>query len=193
MSNPAPPGPWTRRNLLASLLTLLLLAVALRLLGRLWWCACGQHFLWAGDIWTRHASQHLADPYSFTHVLHGVLYYALLWPLRRWIPLEVRAFLAVLIASGWELLENSNMVIQRYRTVTISLDYFGDSIVNSLSDVCCCALGFTLTWRLPAWAGLLFFVAVEVLLLFWIRDSLVLNIVMLVAPLQSLRAWQLRH
>jgi hypothetical protein len=185
--------PWKKWNLLALVALLVVMAAVLHLMGRVWWCSCGQYNIWASDIWSKHNSQHVLDPYSFTHVLHGVMYYAILWPFRRWLPLSVRAYGAVVFAAGWEFLENSDMVIQRYRAATISLDYFGDSVINSMADVLCCAVGFTLTARIPAWAGWLFFFGVEAMLMLTIRDSLLINIIMLVMPLDSIKQWQMHH
>ncbi len=166
-------------------------AALLFAMGRSATCACGSLVPWAGDIWSRHQSQHLLDPYSFTHVLHGVMYYALLWPLRGRLSLPTRALCAVGFAAVWEVVENSSYVIERYRAVTISLDYYGDSVLNAAADVACCAAGFALTARLPAWAGWAFFLGVEAALLVWIRDSLLVNIVMLAVPIEAIKQWQM--
>ncbi|MFN7971866.1 MAG: DUF2585 family protein [Acidobacteriota bacterium] len=182
----------TRLLVAASAGIVLATAVVLRAEGRILWCACGALVPWAWDIWSRHNSQHLIDPYSPTHVLHGIGFYAILWAATRWwIPRDGRAVLAILLESGWEILENSEMVIRRYREATISLGYEGDSILNSISDIGMCALGFLIASRLPwKWtAGI--FVLTEIVLLVWIRDSLIVNIVMLVFPIEALQRWQM--
>lgn len=160
--------------------------------GRRWWCACGEYWPWAGDIWSKHGSQHLFDPYSFTHVLHGVAFCGLLaWGLPR-LPLVWRLCLAVLLEAAWEVLENSPVVIERYRAGTIALGYEGDSIANSLADIFCCVAGFLLAARLGFWRALVFFVLVELFLLVWIRDGLLLNVLMLIYPIEAIKQWQMR-
>jgi len=158
--------------------------------GRLWICSCGQVWLWAGDIWSSHNSQHLLDPYSFTHVLHGVLFYGLLVWLRPGLPLPWRLCLATLIEAAWEVVENSEFVIQRYRETTMALGYEGDTIVNSLGDIVVCGLGFMLARQLGFRRSVIFFVATELALLLWIRDSLILNVIMLLYPIEGIKAWQ---
>jgi hypothetical protein len=162
----------------------------LRRQGRLWWCSCGQADLWWGDIHSEHCSQHLFDPYSFTHVLHGVAFCGILaWTLPRLAPIW-RLWLTILIESLWELLENSQLVIQRYRASTIALGYEGDSIVNSLSDILCCAAGFIIARRLGLRRSIAVFVLTELILLYWIRDNLTLNVLMLICPIDAIKAWQ---
>jgi hypothetical protein len=159
--------------------------------GRVWWCRDDAYTLWSGAVLSRHNSQHLFDPYSFTHILHGVLYFWIATLLFRRMPLVRRLFLAILFECAWEVLENSNMVIERYRAVTISLDYFGDSVANSLGDVLSCTLGFLLAQKIKLRWSLAFFIIVETILLFWIHDSLLLNIVMLVYPIEAIKTWQM--
>jgi len=170
---------------------MVLAALALHLMGRRIWCSCGSPSLWSWDIWSLHNSQHVLDPYTFTHVLHGALYYAVLWLLlgSRWPPL--RALLAVMVEVGWEVGENTNAVIEAYRESTISLNYYGDSITNSVGDVIAFALGYTGAMRLPAWVSALTFLAVEAALLLTIRDSLLLNVVMLLHPVAAIKTWQM--
>ena len=168
-------------------------AVVMRLEGRLWFCACGRLLPWVGDAWSADTSQHLFDPYSFTHVLHGFAFcglLALLVPRAGW---RWRLVLAVALEAAWEVIENTDFVINRYREATAALGYNGDTIVNSLGDVAACALGFLLARRLGALKTLLVFALTEVVLLFWIRDSLLLNILLLIYPSESLRAWQAGH
>ena len=114
----------------------------LRLNGRIWWCACGSYVPWKGAIWSEHCSQHLFDPYSFSHVLHGFIFFWLVSLIAPRIPAWWKLLMAVLIEAGWELLENSAFIIQRYREATIDQGYSGDSIFNSASDIACCMLGF---------------------------------------------------
>jgi len=165
-------------------------AVALRVEGRLWICSCGQVYLWAGDIYTAHNSQHLADPYSFTHVLHGIAFYWLLVLLVRRIDWKWRLTTTVALEGLWEVVENSTYVIERYRDATIALGYEGDTIVNSLSDVGMCVAGFLLCRRFGWMASVAAVVVVEAGLALWIRDGLLLNILMLLYPIEAVRVWQ---
>ena len=179
-------GPWL------AIAAVLVLAVALlRLQGRLWICSCGQIYLWVGDIWSSDNSQHLFDPYSFTHLLHGVVFWAALtWILPRLAPLW-RLWIAVGIESMWEVAENSAFIINRYREATASLGYTGDTIVNSMGDIFICAVGFGIALRLGFRRSLILFVLTELVLIFWIRDSLLLSILMLVYPIEAIKTWQL--
>jgi hypothetical protein len=160
-------------------------------MGRRLWGVGGRPGLWTGDVNGEHNSQYVADPYSFTHVLHGFALYALLSVLARRSSLRTRAVAAVALEAAWEVLENSDMVIERYRAATISLHYYGDSVVNSMSDIAFCALGFYVASRLrPRWTAALF-VATELILLVAVRDNLTLNVLMLLHPLPWIKAWQL--
>src|SRR5437588_3999582 len=129
--------PW-----LVSASTILAMIGLLRLEGRRWFCACGQIRVWIGDVWTSHCSQHLLDPYSLTHISHGLILCGVLGLIARSLSPAWRLSIAVAVAAGWEVLENSPMIINRYRAATMSLDYLGDSVVNSVGDVLCCAAGF---------------------------------------------------
>jgi hypothetical protein len=169
---------------------LLVTACLLRLEGRRWWCACGQPWLFSSDAWGPHNSQHPFDPYSLSHVEHGVLLCGVLALLCRRMSLAWRFCLAVTLECGWELLENSPEVIARYRAATIALGYEGDSIVNSLGDIVSCAAGFWLAARLGLWRSVCLVLLLEVVLLLWIRDNLTLNILMLIRPSEAVRAWQ---
>lgn len=177
--------PW-----LIGLLALPIAALALRGQGRLWRCACGYVLLWSGDAWGPGNSQHVLDPYSFTHLLHGLVFCGLLAWLIPQVPLRWRLCLAVWAEAFWEVLENSDFVIRRYRETTAALGYEGDTIINSLGDIVVCGLGFALAARLGLRRSVLVFVVTEIVLLFWIRDSLVLNMVMLLYPTEAIRAWQ---
>ncbi len=161
--------------------------------GRLWFCACGYFLPWSSDAWSADNSQHLLDPYSFTHVLHGFMFWWLLaWALPR-VSLSWRLCLAVALEAAWEVIENTNFVVERYREATQALGYRGDTVVNSLGDILMCALGFLLARRMGFRRSLALFVLTEVLLLVWIRDSLLLNILMLLYPLDAVKAWQAGH
>jgi hypothetical protein len=179
--------PW----ILTSAIVLLTISV-LHWQGRIWWCKWDSpYLLWSSDAWSKHSSQHLFDPYSFTHVLHGLLFYAALFLIfRRRLSLAWLLFIAVFIESAWEILENSKAVIERYRTATFSLDYFGDSVTNSLGDILSCAAGFLVAHKLAFWRSLFLFALVETVLIFTIRDSLLINIIMLIRPIESIKAWQ---
>jgi len=166
-------------------------ALALHLMGRRLWCACGSPRPWSWDIWSSHNSQHFVDPYTFTHALHGMFYYLLLWLVFRGRRPSLRALLALIVEVAWEVGENTNTVIEAYRASTISLNYYGDSIANSLGDVAAFALGYLAALRLPVWVAVASFVAVEIVLLLTIRDSLVLNVLMLLHPVEAIKAWQL--
>ena len=147
--------------------------------------------LWSGNVQSDQNSQQIADPYTFTHFEHGALFYGLTWLVMRGASVGSRAVTAVAIEAAWEAYENTDAVIERYRTETISLGYYGDSIINSLADIAACLIGFFLAWRLPTRVTVGWIVAVELILAFWIRDNLFLNILMLVRPLDAVRQWQM--
>jgi hypothetical protein len=159
-------------------------------MGRSWFGPDGRFAFWEGNIWSSEQSQRFADPYSLTHVVHGFLFYAFLALVARRLPVRWRLVAAVALEAGWEVLENSPVIIDRYRAVTIALGYVGDSVVNSLSDILMMTFGLLLAWRLKVWASIATVVAVEMGLLLWVRDNLTLNILMLVHPIQAVRTWQ---
>ncbi|HAC89208.1 MAG TPA: hypothetical protein DCF63_01050 [Planctomycetaceae bacterium] len=158
-------------------------------MGRRWWCACGSWSPASWDIWSSHNSQHLLDPYFFSHLLHGILFYGFLQLVAGRASMTVRLLLAMTVEVGWELLENSPLIINRYREATVSLDYFGDSIANSLVDVMACLLGYAITARIGWWTVPLF-LTVELAMVIAIRDCLVLNVLMLVWPIDAIKLWQ---
>ncbi|MSR05665.1 MAG: DUF2585 family protein [Gemmatimonadetes bacterium] len=159
-------------------------------MGRSWLGPDGVFGLWEGDIWSSEQSQRFADPYSFSHVIHGFLFYGILWLAARKLPVRYRLIAAVVLEGAWEVLENSPIIINRYRAVTISLGYVGDSILNSLSDVFMMSLGFLLARRLKLWVSVAGIIATELVLLWLVRDNLTLNIIMLVYPIEAIKNWQ---
>jgi hypothetical protein len=182
--------PKTAWPYLATAAVLLVAVLLLRAEGRSWWCACGQAFLWTSEAAGPHTSQHLLDPYSFTHLLHGVLLCGLLaWGLPR-VPPAWRLVLAACAEALWEVFENSAFVIQRYRTATAARGYEGDTVANSLGDILSCLAGFWLAGRLGFRGSVVLVVATELLLLVWIRDSLLLNVLMLAHPIDAIKVWQ---
>jgi len=180
----------TRRAVLAASVLVVLAAAILLAMGRNPMCTCGTVELWVGGRDSPKTSQMLADWYSLSHVVHGLLFYAALWLVaRRW-PVERRFLVAVVIEAAWEITENTPMVIDRYRTATAALGYTGDSVINSLSDIAMMAVGFLAARKLPPWIAIALLVALELLPLAVIRDNLTLNVWMLLWPNQALTAWQ---
>lgn len=168
-----------------------LMVTALAWQGRVWWCKQGDYSIWSSDIWSAHNSQHFFDPYTFTHILHGIVFFWIADLFFSASHLGWRFFAVILVESLWELLENSNFIIGRYRAGTVSLDYFGDSILNSLADVLSCAFGAFLAYKLKFWRSFCYLVLTEIVLLIWLRDNLTLNIIMLIYPIEAVKQWQL--
>jgi hypothetical protein len=166
-------------------------ALLMRMLGRLWICACGTVRPWVSNTCSSDNSQHLLDPYAFTHVLHGFAFYWLVTLVLPRLRSNWQLLIAIALEAAWEVFENTNFVIERYRSVTAALGYTGDTIVNSLGDILCCLLGFLIAQRLGFRRAVIAFLALELVLLLWIRDSLLLEIVMLTFPIEAIKAWQL--
>jgi hypothetical protein len=146
--------------------------------------------LWVGDVNSDQNSQQLLDPYSFTHVIHGALFYALTHVVMGPASVGARAAVAVALESAWEAYENTDTVINRYRSVTIALGYYGDSVTNSIVDIVSCLLGFVLAYRLPWRWTVAWVIVTEIVLAITIRDNLTLNIIMLIRPIEAIKLWQ---
>jgi len=178
--------------LVLSFAVALLMVVLLYTQGRIWWCKLGDYSIYVNEAWnSSHTSQHFLDPYTFTHILHGVMFFWLASLIFSRLSAAWRFFISVSAEAAWEVLENTNYIIDKYRENTASLDYFGDSIFNSIGDVLSCSFGVWIAFKLGWWKSLIFFLLVELFLLWWIRDGLLLNILMLIYPLDSVKHWQM--
>ena len=167
------------------------MALVLRAEGRFWACACGEFQVWVGDTCSSRNSQQLFDPYSFTHILHGVLLFWLISLACKNLAPQWRFTLAVVLEALWEIIENTNFVINRYREQTAALGYTGDTVLNSLGDLSCAVAGILIARELGWSRALIAFLLVEVVLILWIHDSLLLQILMLIYPVNAIKSWQL--
>ena len=193
MSSVTSPSPsrLTFRFWIAAAVALVVLQVAvLYAMGRIPICECGYVKLWEGGVNTSGNSQHLSDWYTPSHIIHGFLFYGLAWLLFRRAPLTARLSFAIVIEAAWEVLENTPMVIDRYRTATMALGYTGDSILNSAMDTAFMVLGFLAAARLPVWLTVAIALCFELLTGWIIRDNLTLNVLMLLWPVDAVREWQ---
>ena len=183
--------PPTARGWLAAAAIGAALTAALRFEGRRWWCRCGRPYLWENSPRGPHNSQHLADPYTVTHIQHGLILYALLRPLSGRLGPDARFSLAVLLEAIWEAGENTETAIRHYRRTTAAQGYEGDSVANSLGDVAACALGYELASRLPVAGSVALYLALDAALLAAYRDNFTLNVLTGVIPLPAVTEWQL--
>ncbi|MBX8813656.1 DUF2585 domain-containing protein [Pseudochrobactrum algeriensis] len=176
--------------LLIIAITAAIQAVTLYMMGRVPVCECGTIRLFVNEVNSNENSQQFFDWYTLSHIIHGFIFYGLFWLIAPKAPLHVRLLLALGLEIGWELVENSNFIIERYRANTSSVDYFGDSILNSVFDTLSMVLGFFLAARLPIWVIIVTAVFFEILALIVIRDNLILNVIMLLHPVDFIRQWQ---
>lgn len=181
-----------RRTVISAVLMIAAAAAIELLMGRHPICTCGTVELWVGARDSPKTSQMLTDWYSLSHVVHGLIFYALLWLLMRRFPVASRFLVALFLEVSWEVIENSRFVIDRYRETTAAFGYSGDSILNSVSDMLMMCIGFLIARKLPRWGSVLLLVALEVVPLFMIRDNLTLNIWNMIAPNPTIQSWQTR-
>ncbi len=165
-------------------------AFTLHAMGRVWTCTCGRIRLWAGGVNTPDNSQQLSDWYSFSHIIHGMIFYALLHRVLPRLAVRWRLLIAAIVECGWELLENSPLIIDRYRAATIAIGYTGDSVLNSMSDITMMMIGFGIAAKLPWKWTLAMAIIMELATLALIRDNLTLNVLMLAWPIDAIRTWQ---
>lgn len=180
------------KGIIAAFVVILILTGGIEL-----WMGCspfgpdGKFGWWEGNIWSSENSQRFADPYSFSHIVHGLLFYAGLLLAARRLPVQYRLLIALAVEAGWEMLENSPFIIDRYREATISLGYMGDSVINSMSDILMMTIGFLFAYRARPLIAVGAVIAMEVGCALWIRDNLTINIIMLIHPVEAIKHWQM--
>lgn len=182
----------TRGRLALTFVAVLLVLAGVELLmGRTFFGPDGRFGWWEGSIWSSENSQRVADAYSFSHFIHGLAFYGILWLCARRLAVEKRLLIALAFEAGWEVLENSPLIINRYREATAALGYSGDSVLNSLSDVVMMTLGFLFALKVRPRLSVIVALVLEIGCALWVRDNLTLNIIMLVCPVEAIKQWQL--
>lgn len=187
---PSTPAKDHTRALIVAGVLVITAAVILLTMGREPICKCGHVKFWHGVVVSSENSQHITDWYTPSHVIHGFIFYGLTWLAFRRRSFAARLALATLVEGAWEIFENTDFIINRYREATISLDYYGDSVLNSVCDILAMVAGFYAASRLPVWATVALAVVFELFTGFMIRDNLTLNIIMLLWPLDAIKTWQ---
>lgn len=180
----------TKVGVLVSLGVVTITAAILYFMGRVFMSTSGALLLWVSDTNSAEMSQQISDWYTASHFIHGILFFGLLYFFRKWLSIGTRLVIATIIESGWEILENSSLIIDRYREATIAIGYTGDSILNSVSDIIFMIFGFFFTRYVPVWVAVLTVIILEVLVGYLIRDNLLLNIIMLIYPMDAIKVWQ---
>ena len=180
-----------KRAFLSVIAVIILIQIgALFYIGHPWICTCGYIELWHGEVFSSGNSQHITDWYTYSHIIHGFIFYVLLWAVFPKSPILLRLLLAVGIETAWEIFENSEFIMNRYRQTALALDYYGDSIINSVSDTASMVFGFFLARKLPVWSIVLTAIAFEVFTGYMIHDNLTLNIITLIHPFEFISVWQ---
>ena len=179
-----------RKCLIVGLVMIAVTAAILLAMGRIPICDCGYVLLWTPASDVAGSSQHIADWYTPSHIIHGFLFYLFLWLVFRRSSVGERALGAIFIEAAWEIVENSPWIIDRYREATIAVGYTGDSVLNSVFDILWMLAGFFFAWRMPVWVTILVGIAFELLALWVIKDNLTLNVLMLVYPVEAIKVWQ---
>jgi hypothetical protein len=177
---------------IAAAIAIVIAAAAIELwMGRVVICRCGYVKLWHGVVHSSENSQHISDWYTFSHIIHGLAFYFILWAVARRLSPATRFAIAVFVEAAWEVFENTPLVINRYRAATIALDYYGDSILNSMCDIAAMMVGWAIARRAPVWLSVVLLIAMELFVAAIIRDNLTLNIIMLIYPLEAIKQWQM--